>query len=177
MRNMNPFSSFPFVPLERVSGQNWQRPPSFAFATTLAHLPLADSEVLQTAHHLPIVVAETDDGLHVVALLHAGLTRIPPVGEDGRWRRSYMPIALRCLPFRLASPPGASPRLEIAPDLGIAPPGAQTKSGGAFRLRRSFASSRVLRGDPLLRTEDQPRRRRTPWSAWLASESACCESC
>jgi hypothetical protein len=125
MKDANPFSAFPFVPVDRVSGQNWQRPRSFAFATTLAHLPLADSEVLQTAHHLPIAIAEKDDGLHVVALPHAGLTRISPVAEDGRWRRSYMPIALRCLPFRLASPSGPAPRLEIAPDLGIAPPGVQ----------------------------------------------------
>jgi hypothetical protein len=125
MRDANPFSAFPFVPLDRVAGQSWRRPSSFAFATTLAHLPLADSEVLQTSHHLPIAIADTDDGIHVVALLHAGLTRVSPVGEDGRWRRSYMPIALRCLPFRLASPPGTAPTLEIASELGIAPPGVK----------------------------------------------------
>jgi hypothetical protein len=121
----DPFSAFGFVPLESVSGQNWRRPPSFAFASALTHLPLADSELLQSSHHLPIVIAETDDGLHVVTLLQAGLTRVPAVDEGGRWRRSYMPIALRCLPFRLALPLGAVPKLEIAPELGIAPPDTQ----------------------------------------------------
>jgi hypothetical protein len=62
MKDANPFSAFPFVPVDRVSGQNWQRPRSFAFATTLAHLPLADSEVLQTAHHLPIAIAKMAAG-------------------------------------------------------------------------------------------------------------------
>jgi hypothetical protein len=99
--------------------------------SAIAQVPLSDSEVLQTSHHLPIAIDYLSDGPRVVAVTQAHMQRAPIVNAAGQWQRGYMPIALRCLPFRLSSAPEAN--LEVATNLGgNAPAMPITQSDGSF---------------------------------------------
>src|SRR5215813_13650899 len=89
-----------FTALAGAQRETWRRPASFAFARQISQIPLSDSELLLTSHHLPIAIDYVDDRLQVVAITSSQFQRAPVVGADGRWQKGYMPIALRCLPFR-----------------------------------------------------------------------------
>jgi len=90
----------------------WRRIDSFDFIDRLGGIAIADTELLQLSHHIPIAIDRNDDRLQVIAILATPFQRLPLVGKQGQWMRSYMPIALRCLPFRKAGD-----NLEIAVDL------------------------------------------------------------
>lgn len=96
----------------------WRRPRRFGFVDRVGAVPLSDTELLQTSHHLPLAVREVCGTLEVIAVIHSAFLANPAVRAEGRWLPRYMPIALRCLPFRRsdrdASKAGA---LEIARDL------------------------------------------------------------
>jgi hypothetical protein len=81
----------------------WHRQDSFAFVGEVTQVALSDSELLLSSHHLPIAIDYVDDRLQVVAITAPQFQRTPLVDDDGQWRRAYTPIALRCLPFRLAT--------------------------------------------------------------------------
>ena len=95
---------------------SWRRPRSFAFLDRLAKIVLSDSELLLTSYYLPVAIDCLDDELQVIAISHPRFQRSRLVGENGQWLRPYMPIALRCLPFR-AAPGTKGDRLEIAVNL------------------------------------------------------------
>jgi hypothetical protein len=64
-------------------------------------VPLIDSEVLQTAHYLPILLDMSNDAPTLVAGVSRALLRQPVVAADGSWTRGYLPVLLRCLPFSM----------------------------------------------------------------------------
>jgi hypothetical protein len=90
-----------FAPLREAERPVWRRPTSFSFANSISQVPLANTEILLTGHHLPIAIDYVDDRPQVVAVLDPRFQRQSAVSDDGRWRKGYMPMALRCLPFRL----------------------------------------------------------------------------
>jgi hypothetical protein len=116
-----------FVALEEAGLLGWTRPAQFDFLDALTAIPLGDSEILHLSHYLPIAIALTPSGLRVVGLVHAALVNGALVTPEGRWRAPYMPMALRCLPFRRAFETDQEP-VEIAP--ALASEGAATKSFG-----------------------------------------------
>ena len=83
-------------------GDVWRRPRQFRFLDRVGTVPLSDSELLQTSLYLPLAVQEGAGTHEVVAVVHPDFLARPPVRAGGRWGQFYMPIALRCLPFRRA---------------------------------------------------------------------------
>jgi hypothetical protein len=109
-----------FAPVAAGKPTHWRRPASYAFARQIPHVPLSDSEILNTSHQLPIVIDYGNDGPRVVAITNPRFHRAPMTGADGKWLRGYMPICLRCFPFRLLRGPGDNTALEVAGNLGDA---------------------------------------------------------
>jgi hypothetical protein len=103
-----------FVPLASANLSGWSRPERFGFCDALAFVPLSDSELLHMSHYCPIAIAVDSYGPTVVALLHSELVKARPLDAEYRWTAPYMPMALRCLPFRDARG-GGDP--EVAPEL------------------------------------------------------------
>jgi hypothetical protein len=114
--------------------KGWRRPGSFAFANHISQVPLSSTEILLTSHHLPVAIDYVDDRPRVVAIVNPHFQRAPAVAPDGRWRKGYMPIALRCLPFRLTEGAGGS-ILEIAVNLAE----ADEPEKALFNPDKSFA--------------------------------------
>lgn len=99
-------------------GGVWRRPRQFRFLDRVGTVPLSDSELLQTSLYLPLAVQEGARPHEVVAVVHPDFLARPPVGTGGRWGQFYMPMALRCLPFRRAGrATGSISTLQIATDL------------------------------------------------------------
>ena len=107
-----------FEALGNGPGDVWRRPRQFRFLDRVGTVPLSDSELLQTSLYLPLAMQEGAGTHEVVAIVHPDFLARPPVRAGGRWGQFYMPIALRCLPFRRAGQAaGSISRLEIATDL------------------------------------------------------------
>ena len=102
-----------FERLASLRLETWSRPARLNCLEALAILPLADTEILHTAHHAPIAVAIDRQGPRVVAIVHPRMVTAKHLNAAGRWSPPYMPMALRCLPFRS----GAGGETEIASDL------------------------------------------------------------
>lgn len=109
-----------FAAVSAHAPKHWRKPRSFAFARQIPHVPLSDSEILNCSHHLPIAIDYGPDGPRVVAITNPRFHRSPMAGPDGKWLRGYMPICLRCLPFRLVSAVGGNSGLEVAVNLAEA---------------------------------------------------------
>ncbi len=77
-------------------------------------MALSDSEILLSSHHLPIAIDHVGDRLEVVAMTAPQFQRAPLVNAEGQWLRGYVPIAMRCLPFRLTVNAAGAETLEIA---------------------------------------------------------------
>lgn len=92
----------------------WHPVSSFSFVNRLQQIPLSDSELLQSSHHLPIAIDCSDGVLQVVAITADQFQRNPLLSADGQWQRGYVPIALRCFPFRCSGE-----TIEIATDTGV----------------------------------------------------------
>lgn len=99
----------------------WSRPRHFGFLDRIGGIPVSDSELLQSALYLPLAVREEAGTCEVVAVVHTDFLARPLIRDDGRWLPFYMPIALRCLPFRHAGRAGGggAARLEIATGLDV----------------------------------------------------------
>lgn len=97
----------------------WRPPRQFRFLDRVGTVPLSDSELLQTSLYLPLAVQESAGTHEVVGVVHPDFLARSPIRTDGRWGHFYMPIALRCLPFRRAGQAtgGANSKLEIATEL------------------------------------------------------------
>jgi SapC len=136
----------------------WRPVTRFAWLNGLGIMPIADRELLNVAHHAPIVIVcgVGDPSVHL--LLRSELVTAPTVDRVGRWRPVYRPLALRGFPFLLLDP--ASPDMRAAliagvPDaeLGAAVPyftssGArQPEAAGAMQhLAQLHAGARRLAG-------------------------------
>jgi hypothetical protein len=109
-----------FEPLGDRSGDVWRRPRQFSFLDRVGAVPLSDSELLQTSLYLPLAVQEAAGTHQVVAVVHPDFLARSPVRGGARWGQFYMPIALRCLPFRRAGQArGSISSLEMATDLDV----------------------------------------------------------
>ena len=107
-----------FEPVGDRSRHVWRRPRQFSFLDRVGTVPLSDSELLQTSLYLPLAVQEGTGTHEVVAVVHPDFLARPAVRGGARWGHLYMPIALRCLPFRRAGQARSGiSRLEIATDL------------------------------------------------------------
>jgi hypothetical protein len=103
--------SFEWLPAERQG--SWRAPLRIRFADEICAVPLADTELLNLAHYLPIGIELRPEGPLVVALLHSAAVRTSPFNEQGTWRWPYQPMALRTLPFRTERGSGNEISLEI----------------------------------------------------------------
>ena len=93
-----------FEPLEASKHQGLKRikAPGFAFAKTLASVPLAFSEMQAAARFFPIALPRQGmlSPMALFSLKEDGPN--PYVDEKNNWRVPYIPICLRLYPFILA---------------------------------------------------------------------------
>jgi hypothetical protein len=103
---------------ERHGGRSWRRFTSYAFARSLHCVPVVLAELDPAAASFPVVFAEDAQGMMPVALLHLRRGAASPfVAEDGSWRGTYVPSALRAHPFS-ASATGAGDEMALLVDEG-----------------------------------------------------------
>ncbi|AMJ61172.1 SapC family protein [Bosea sp. PAMC 26642] len=107
-----------FLSLEEAALANWLRPVRFDFLDSLIIIPLGDTEILHLSHYMPIAVALMPVGPRVVGLVHSALLTGALVTPEWRWRAPYVPMALRCLPFRRPFE-NDHESVEIAPSLAL----------------------------------------------------------
>ncbi|MBN8919181.1 MAG: hypothetical protein J0H62_00395, partial [Rhizobiales bacterium] len=63
----------------------WAKPGSYDFLAGLSQVPLADTELLLTSHHLPVVIDDVATEPRVVALTNARFQKAPIVSPTGEW--------------------------------------------------------------------------------------------
>ena len=92
-----------FVAAAEAKGSFWRRPSDRDALGDLPFVVLSSTELLASAHQLPIMVRLSEDyRVTVIGILdETVLASSPFAPETGRYLRAYMPIALRTLPFRL----------------------------------------------------------------------------
>lgn len=104
------------VSADRHGGRFWRRFTSYAFARDLFSVPVVMAELDPAAGAFPVVFAGDAQGPVPVALLHLRRGAASPfVGEDGTWRGTYVPSALRAYPFS-AQPTGAGDEMALLVD-------------------------------------------------------------
>jgi hypothetical protein len=106
-----------FKPLADISPTVWRKPTSLAFAQQVSQIPLSDSELLLTSSCLPIAIDCISDRPRVVAIIDQRFQRSPVIGPNGQWQKGYLPLALRCLPFRLSGGTSDTGTIEMAINL------------------------------------------------------------
>ncbi|MEP9366536.1 SapC family protein [Xanthobacter sp. VNH20] len=131
---------FGFRPLRQSETSLWSRPRSFGFTEAMERVAIAESELLQSSHHLPILVETGGLGVRVVAGLSSRLLRHPLLDGQGRWSRPYVPLRLRCLPFSIALVPsgGESKVTVLVSDVLLSD---ETNQGGAPILGEDGAAT------------------------------------
>ncbi|MGL4239872.1 MAG: SapC family protein, partial [Beijerinckiaceae bacterium] len=100
-------------PPEPGAPARWRAVTRHGWLGALGLLPVADRELLNVAHHAPLVVLCGVGEPCVQMLLHPDLLRRAPVDRLGRWRPAYRPMALRALPFLLLDPAASEMRTAI----------------------------------------------------------------
>jgi hypothetical protein len=131
-----------FVPLNSASDLRLLSAKDYSFVEQVGWLPLGETEFHLASHFLPVAFHLDADIPSVGVLLDNGYQVRPLVDTEGKWLRGYQPIALRCLPFRLANARLRDPALslEICPDLGLSSETAgQPMIGADGRVTRSVA--------------------------------------
>jgi hypothetical protein len=106
-----------FKPLTHISPAVWRKPTSLAFAQQVSQIPLSDSELLLTSSCIPIAIDCISDRPRVVAIIDQRFQRSPVIGQNGQWQKAYLPLALRCLPFRLSGGTSGAGTIEMAINL------------------------------------------------------------
>jgi hypothetical protein len=110
----SPAKPIAFAPVTVDTPATWRRPASLGFVDEIGPVALSDSELLLSSHHLPIAIDHIGGRLEVVAMTTPQFQRTPLIGKDGQWQRGYVPIVLRCLPFRLTVNDAGAETLEMA---------------------------------------------------------------
>lgn len=88
------------VSVDRHGTRFWRRFTSYAHARYLRDIPVVLAEIEPAASAFPLVFRASPGGVIPVALLHLVRGQPTPfVTEDGRWRGTYVPSALRAHPF------------------------------------------------------------------------------
>jgi SapC len=112
---MNPGIRFSLPP--DVSGTSpearWRNVLDYGWLDELGIMPVADRELLNMAHHTPLVVVLGAGEPSVQALVRSDLLLQSPVDKQGRWRPAYRPLALRALPLLLLDPAGDTMRTAL----------------------------------------------------------------
>jgi hypothetical protein len=108
----------------------------------LGIMPIADRELMNVAHHAPIVVVCGVGEPSAQALVRDDLTLVPAVDKAGRWRPVYKPLALRALPFLLLDPASDDRREAMIagiPETALGAPVAFHAESGARRPEATLA--------------------------------------
>lgn len=168
-----------FKNLAELPDTHWKPPQTYDFLGAFPYVPVADTELLLSAHHFPIAISCGETGPEVVLVLDATFLRTRVTDARGRWQRSYVPLAIRTLPFRLDPGGAENPAIQASAALGLLgnqghrllePDGSQSRElaavrtlletlrSGRERLRR--AAERLILAD-LLCTIMPPGGRKT----------------
>ena len=105
----------PFSPISPGSNRRWAPSRVLPVLAEWDCVPLADSELLSCAHHLPIAIRRNGTRHEVVGVLAPTLQVAPLADDQGRWQRGYTPILLRSFPFAL-SPDLRDDTLQLVDD-------------------------------------------------------------
>lgn len=96
------------VPVSREThaGQLWRRLTGYSFAARESFVPIGGAELARAAATMPTAFLESSGEFIPVALLSLAPGTNLFVAPDGRWLGAYIPVLLRCYPFRLLRVPG-----------------------------------------------------------------------
>lgn len=115
-----------FMPLKDFERAGWRRPSAFFWLDRVGVLPIADTEFMALSHFCPLAIELHERGLRPVAIVRSPMVSHRLLADDGRWRPPYVPMALRCMPFR----PGPGDAIEVSAELAE----SQTDSDQAFEM-------------------------------------------
>jgi hypothetical protein len=143
-----------FIPLKEFERAGWRRPTAFFWLDRIGVLPIADTEFMAIAHFCPLAIELHDRGLRPVAIVQPHMVSHRLLADDGRWRPPYVPMALRCMPFR----PGPGDTIEVAPELAENPADSDQafemagKKGGRSQAFATIAAllARIQQSGPRL---------------------------
>lgn len=86
---------------DRHGHRFWRRFTSYGFAAPLTDTPVVMDEITQTAAAMPVLFRREQIGITPIALLSLEPGQDTPfVSDQGLWRGTYVPSALRCPPFQ-----------------------------------------------------------------------------
>jgi hypothetical protein len=102
-----------YVPLARWVAPVVPIEPPLADLDRIGFLPLADGEVLLSAHYYPLAVRLDGPAPVIGALVRRDLLGRGLTGANGQWLGAYTPLSLRCFPLRLAGAPSADPLADF----------------------------------------------------------------
>lgn len=106
------------VSTDRHGTRFWRRFTSYDFARLCFSVPVVLAELDPAAGAFPVVFATDERGPLPVALLHLRRDAATPfVADDGTWRGTYVPSALRAHPFT-AVPTGSGDEMALMVDEG-----------------------------------------------------------
>lgn len=111
--------NFQAISRQSHAGKRWLRYSSYAFAMRDSVLPLILAELPKAVMSLPIGFIEQADGFVPVAVMGLEPEKNLFVAQDGRWVQSYIPVACRSYPFRLANTTDGQRVLCIDEDSGL----------------------------------------------------------
>ena len=101
------------------SNQHWRRPPNHLFAAQQSLLPLVVSELPVDTMNFPIAFVPQGDSFVPMAVLGVKSAENLFVAPNGTWLAPYVPAAIRCYPFHLASGENGEKVLCIDADSGL----------------------------------------------------------
>ncbi|EFI35579.1 SapC family protein [Desulfonatronospira thiodismutans ASO3-1] len=81
--------------------KRWQKPSSYSFARQSALVPLALLDLSRAVMEMPIVLFRQKGEYHLAALLGQKKNKNLFVDSDGKWQGQYVPMLLKCYPFRM----------------------------------------------------------------------------
>ncbi|WP_409524942.1 SapC family protein [Nitrincola sp. MINF-07-Sa-05] len=89
---------------DEFSNKSWKRVDNFAFASQRNLIPVVGSEVAKLASSLPLGFIKVADRFMMVAMtsMQPGINYF--IMPDGNWLGDYVPVDLRCHPFKLLKP-------------------------------------------------------------------------
>lgn len=126
------------VSTERHKGWSMEKSGDYSFAAESNAAPLMCAEFAAAATELPIVFGKGDNGYTPVVVLGIEQGKSLLIGDDGKWRGTYVPAFMRRYPFVFAA----------------------TEKGDTFTLCLDEASASIdqegKRGDKLYDGEGQP---------------------
>lgn len=89
---------------DEFAGKSWQRVEHYSFAAQSNLIPVLAGEIAKLACALPLGFIKANGRFLLVAITSLQPNRNYFILPDGRWLGDYVPVELRCHPFKMLKP-------------------------------------------------------------------------